>query len=121
MHKRILAAVILILILPSIADIPVFGAGALIGTSMQDYIADPGVVAVYQECSSRGWPIVARLGTVREPSIQTPNKRVLFLFIKDISVDIHLEYFRTPQGRYVVLTHFPLAVVDKSFADFIKK
>ena len=64
---------------------------------------------------------MARLGTIREPSIQQPNKRVLFLFIKDISVNLHLEYFRTPQGRYVVLTHFPLAVVDKSFADFIRK
>lgn len=91
-----------------------------IGLSMQDYLADPGVRNVYQECSYKGWPIVARLGNLRQLD-PLPSKSVLFLFVKDTTVDIHLEYFRTPQGRYVVLTHFPASVVDKALSDFIKK
>lgn len=121
MRNRILAAVFLSLILPDIADCPVFGQTAELPMAMKDFMADPGVQNVYQECGHNNWPIVARLGTVREPSIQNPNKIVLFIFTKSPVVDVHLEYFRTPQGRYVVLTSFPASVVDKAFADFIKK
>ena len=126
MCNQILAAVLLILSLPDIADLTVRGddlvkTSAPLGLSMRDFMADPGVVNVYQECAYKGWPIVARLGTVREPSIQQPSKVVAFLFIKNSTVSTHLEYFRTPQGRYVVLIAFPAAVVDKALADFIKK
>jgi hypothetical protein len=123
MHKpcrSILAAVLLILLLPDIADFDTFGEEA-IPMTLKAFIEDSAVQSVYQECSHNNWPIVARLGTVREPSIQKPNKPVLFLFVKNQTLDIHLEYFRTPPGRYVVLIYFPAGVVDKALSDFIKK
>jgi hypothetical protein len=119
--RSILAAVLLVLILPDIADIDLLEAqDRTLGTSMQDYMADSGVRNVYQECSHNNWPIMARLGNLRQID-PLPSKSILYLFVKNNTVDIHSEYFRTPQGRYVLLISFPAAVVDKALSDFIRK
>lgn len=120
---RVLAIVLVLLADIVLVDItlrPVVRADDTIGTSMKDYMADTGVQAVYQECSRNSWPIVARLGNLRQPD-PLPSKSVLYLFVKNHTVDIHTEYFRTPQGRYVLFISFPAAVVDKALLDFIKK
>ena len=89
-------------------------------TSLKDFIADPGVQSVYRECSQNNWPIVSRLGTVKRPDPNSPQP-VLYLFVKNNAIDIHLEYFRTPQGRYVVMIAFPGMVLDKPLFDFFLK
>jgi hypothetical protein len=122
MYKRILYAVLLILILPDIAAIDIFGGPADLEPryTLKDYLADPGIQNVYQECSHHGWPIVARLGNLRQPD-PLPSKSVLYLFVKNSTVDIHTEYFRTAQGRYVLFIAFPADVVDKTLIDLLKK